>query len=263
MEHGDFESYGAAPATKWGKWNMDEKKTVNGRESGGSGATPSLESLRQVHLMALLNDVERDLSAAMKQGKQVTELEHQVTGLQGELQATREDAVGRSDGLREEHARGMRHVERRLVALESGRNAAQDAPLDGEEPDPKRRYVPPRKYPKLVTLEAEDGEEKVYGDATPVIVEWREAKAEFSDLLKTGTVLEQEEARIRMLTLEIALIEKHELTLPPATYPWGREDRRDQVRRREGSLGVAHVDRNRALLRRWIRRVLTFSIWRN
>ena len=142
---------------------MEGKRTADKRRIEWSGATPSLESPRQLQLTALLNDVmnelgqvraaqklgidrktlwrcrklgrltprlaaalerlllERDLSAAMKQGKRVTELEGEVTGLQGELHATREDAEGRSDGLREEHARGMRHVERRLVVLESGR----------------------------------------------------------------------------------------------------------------------------------------------
>ena len=285
---------------------MEEKQSVNERETEWSGATPSLESPRQLQLTALLKDVmealgqvkaaqklgidrktlwrcrkkgrltprlsaalerllmERELSAAMKQGGRVTELERQVTGLQGELRRSRKDAEGRSDGLREEHARGMRYVERRLVALEAGRNTDKGASLGGEEPDaPKRRYVPPRTYPKLVTLDAEPDEGQVYGDATPVIVEWRKAKNAFSALLKTGTELEQEEARIRMLKVEIALIEKHELTLPPAAYPWGREDRREQVRRREGSLGDAVVDRNRALLRRWLRRILTFGLWRN
>ena len=298
---------GASTAMKWGKWNMQEKETANERQTEWSGATPSLESPRQLQLTALLNDVmdelgqvkaarklgidrktlwrcrkkgrltprlsdalerlllERDLSAAMRQGGRVKEVEERVTELQGELHATREDAQGRNDGLREEHARGMRHVERRLVALESSRNRAETSSPAVPEPeqDPKRKYVPPRKYPQLVTVEAEEGEEKVYGDATPVIVEWRKARAKYLRAAKTGTALARVEARMAMLRLEITLIEKHELTLPPASYPWNREGRLREARERNNDLLGLEVERDRALLRQWLRRVLTFNIWRN
>ena len=96
-----------------------------------------------------------------------------------------------------------------------------------------------------------------------MIVQWRKVRDEFLDLLKTGTELAQEEARIRMLHLEIAIIEEHELTLPLASYPWDWEGRNDEVRRRQRSLGAAEVDRNRALLRLWLRRILTCGLWRN
>ena len=284
---------------------MEGKRTADKRRIDWSGATPSLESPRQLHLTALLNDVmnelgqvraaqklgidrktlwrcrklgrltprltaalerlllERDLSAAMKQGKRVTELEGEVTGLQEELHATREDAEGRSDGLREEHARGMRHVERRLVALESGRTGAETPPAEVPGPDSKRGYVPPRNYPQLVTPNAEDGEEKFYGEATPVIAEWRKAVAEFREAATTGTTLDRTETQERVLTSEIALIDKYGLTLPPASYPWDQFDRRDQLWERNRDLDRVRVERNRALLRRWLRRVFTFNIWRN
>ena len=114
-----------------------------------------------------------------------------------------------------------------------------------------------------MTLEAEPDEERVYGDAAPVIVAWRRAQAEFLGLLKTGTALERAEAKQRMRRLEISIIEDHELTLPPASFPWDQSDRRDQAWRRRQSLGDARVEQNRALLRRWLRRVFTFGLWRN
>ena len=204
-------------------------------------------------------------SAAAQQRERVEALEKGLASLDEELRGGLEALVGEVKALREEHARAMRHVERRLVALEAGRNGMEEeASVGGDrEAGPERRYVPARAYPQLVTLEAEPDEERVYGDATPVIVEWRKAKAEFSDLLKTGTALAQAEAKMRMLRLEIAIIEKHELTLPPASYPWNWESRRQQVRRREQSLGSAEVHRNRALLRLWLRRILTVGLWRN
>ena len=65
-----------------------------------------------------------------------------------------------------------------------------------------------------------------------------------------------------MLELETAIIDAYELTLPPASYPWGWEERRDQVRQRKLSLKNARVERIRALLRRWLRRIFTCGLWR-
>ncbi len=223
-------------------------------------ASRSLDSLRETRLLALLRDM-IDGGGKVKAAKA---LEKRLAELEEELRGGLEALVGEVKALREEHARAMRHVERRLVRLESAGNGSETSSQVSVEPQQsRRRYVPPRTYPQLVTLEAEDGEGRVYGDAAPVIVEWRKAKAEYLKAAKTGTVLDREEAKMRMLHMEVAIIEKHELTLPPASFPWNWESRRQQVRRRERSLGSAEVDRNRALLRLWLRRVLTVGLWRN
>ena len=151
----------------------------------------------------------------------------------------------------------MRHVERRLVALEAGRGGTAGASSAVLEPDPpKRRYVAPREYPQLVTLEAKPGEELVYGDAAPVIVEWRRANAELMEALRTGTLLRRAVVNERVLELEMAIVEEHGLTLPPASYPWDRSDRRDELRRRRELLRETRAERSRALLRQWLRRAL-------
>ena len=97
-----------------------------------------------------------------------------------------------------------------------------------------------------------------------MIVEWRSVRDEFLKTLKTGTVLDRTEVQEQMLELEleIAMIEEHELTLPPRTYPWDEFDRRDQVWERRQDIKRVRVERNRALLRRWLRRVLTLGLWR-
>jgi len=203
-------------------------------------------------------------SAAARQRRRVAALENQLAALVEETRGGLKALAAEAETLREAHARSRRHFERRLVALESSRNGTEDSEAEG----PGRRrskagYAPPRRYPQLVTEQAGDDEEGVYGEAAPVVVEWRAAREEFMELLKTGTELAQEEARMRMLRLEIAIIEDHELTLPPASYPWGPEDRRDEARRRRRRLGSAQADRNRALGRLWLRRILTFGIWRS
>ena len=115
---------------------------------------------------------------------------------------------------------------------------------------------PRRTYYDLVTAEAEPGEELVYGEAaTAVIVKWREAR---DAVPRTRDALDRLNARERRLELEVELIEQHELTLPPATYPWDWGDRRQEVRRRTEALDEVIVDRKMLRLRRF----LTLGLWR-
>ena len=263
----------------------------------------SLESLRQMRLLALLRDMiddggkakaakalgvnyrtlvrheetgrltdrmadalERHLllgggsAAAPQQRDRVDALVERVSALERDLRGGLEAVVGEVKAFREEHARSMRHVERRLVRLEAGRSESETPSPTGAETEPtKRRYVRPRTYPQLVTPEAEPDEDLVYGDATPVIVEWRRVRAEF---LKTRATLDRTEVQEPMLEMEIALVGEHELTLPPASFPWDEFDRRDKVWELTQDLKRVRAERNRALLRRWLRRVLTFGLWR-
>ena len=226
-------------------------------------ASRSLESLRQMRLLALLRDMiddggkakaakalgvnyrtvskavrsgtltdrmadalERHLllgggSAAAQQRERGDVLEKRLTALEEELRGGLEAVVGEVKALREEHARAMRHVERRLVRLETGGNGSETASPSATvgEPGTKRRYVRPRAYPQLVTLEAEPDEDPVYREATSVIVEWRRVRAEFFKTLKTGTTLDRTEVQEPMLELGIAIVEEHGLTLPPASFP--------------------------------------------
>ena len=200
-------------------------------------------------------------SAAAQQQDRVDALVERVSALERELRGGLEAVVGEVKALREEHARSMRHVERRLVRLEAGRSESETPSPTGadSESGSQRRYVRPRTYPQLVTPEAEPDEDLVYGEAAPVIVEWRRVRAEF---LKTRTTLHRTEVQEPMLEMEIALVGEHELTLPPASFLWDEFDRRDKVWELTQDLKRVRAERNRALLRRWLRRVLTFGLWR-
>ena len=59
----------------------------------------------------------------------------------------------------------------------------------------------------------------MYGDATLGIFERRTASAEHAEAFTTVTALDRPGAKIRMLELEIAPIEEHELTLPSNHTP--------------------------------------------
>ena len=199
---------------------------------------------------------QKEEMGALKQ--EVEALTQSVETLEKEMRNTLAALEGGGEALREEHALGMRRLERRLAQVEAGqgtRGGPEAAPME-KEPDVKPAWRP---YRDLVTLEPEPGEEQVYGEATPLIVEWRRVCAERA---RAGDRLSKAVVEERMRELEIAMIGEHELTLPPATYPWDRFDRRDEVRRRTQALNRVRVERARAQLRRWLRRVLTLGLWR-
>ena len=226
--------------------------------------TPRLADALESHL------VQGGGTAAAQQRRQVGELTDRVALLEGAL------LEGLAE-LRQEQGRAWEQVEKRLTALETagngaGSNAAGGGLAGSPAPGGTRSSAaspgnpasagkpvverPRRTYSDLVTAEAEPGEELVYGDeATAVIVKWREAR---DAVPRTRDALDRLNARERRFKLEVELIEQHELTLPPATYPWDWGDRRQEVRRRQEALDEVIVDRKMLRLRRF----LTLGLWR-
>lgn len=193
----------------------------------------------------------------------VEELEAGVAKLRTHIETT-QAVVGALQG---DQARTLGQWERRLARVEARRGAANGSGAVStpsvrgapEEVREQPQVKPPRRpYPQLVTLEPEEGEELIYGEAMPAITEWRETRRELEGARRR---LDKLDARKRMVELEVRLVEDHELTLPPAVYPWDRADRRDEVWRRKQSLGDLRVEHNRVVLRRWVRRVLTLGLW--
>lgn len=223
----------------------------------------------------LADDVQRRLladrrSEAERQREHLTALEGRVEGLARELQTGMEDVRGTVGSLAEElraDLAGIRDEVRRPREGGSGQDAdevAGTAAPPSVKGGPEQVIGQPaaerpwRPYPQLVTMEPAAGEELVYGRATPVIAEWREAMAA---LRRARRGLEQLDAERRVLELEVDLIEEHELTLPPTVHPWDRFDRRDEVWRKRQVLETIRGARRRALLLRWLRRILTLGMW--
>ena len=73
-----------------------------------------------------------------------------------------------------------------------------------------RRFELRRLDPELVTEEPADDDPEVYGDAWPLVEEWRRLRADHPHQGKSLSWLVNEE---RLLTL--AMLEEHGLTLPP------------------------------------------------
>ena len=205
-------------------------------EGGGSAAAT------QRHRLGMLEDGLAELERALREGMAALSQEGQEAD--------------------ERQTKAQAELEQRVAALEAA-NAGTPAASAGKGPPGNPALAarpvverPRRTYYDLVTAEAEPGEELVYGEAaTAVIVKWREAR---DAVPRTRDALDRLNARERWLQLEVELIQEHELTLPPATYPWDWGDRRQEVRRRTEAVDEVIVDRKMLRLRRF----LTLGLWR-
>ncbi|MCY3923599.1 MAG: hypothetical protein OXG27_14565 [Chloroflexi bacterium] len=122
------------------------------------------------------------------------------------------------------------------------------------------RYVSERTYPQVVTMEERAGDDEVFGEAMPLVTEWRYQHAQFQEHWHRQERLEGLEAEVRMLELETELIEEWELTLPPGRLPWEWDQRRRELRRRNQRLGTARANLRRRRRRRWLLRVCTLGL---
>ena len=68
--------------------------------------------------------------------------------------------------------------------------------------------------------------------------------------------------RQRILELEVAMLEEHGLTLPPETAPLRGLDRNEQLNWRVRELAKVRRQRAGLVRLRWARRVLTLGLWR-
>ena len=116
-----------------------------------------------------------------------------------------------------------------------------------------------REYPDLVTREPAPDDEDVFGDAWPLIVEWRELM-DVHPHQGNGLAWLAEEERPRLV--ELALLEEHGMTLPPEKQPLRGLDRSGQITWRRSALYDTRRTIGKRELLRWVRRVCTLGLWR-
>ncbi|MDE2988892.1 MAG: hypothetical protein OXT70_12695 [Chloroflexota bacterium] len=220
----------------------------------------------------LQKELERHAQEGMGDGPSPKEVALELASLasrfDGLEQATR-DAL---DGLRREMAELVAENEalrNRVDELEqhSGGGVGQST-TEGEEgsPDPMRttrttQDALDRRYPQLVTAEAEAGEHAVYGMAMPLITEWRERRRAYLLHLDSADAWSKLTSELGMTELEIELIDAHVLTLPPADVPWDGIRRHSELRLRRRTLERLRREHRRARGKRWLLRVVTLG-WR-
>ena len=197
-------------------------------------------------------------SPAAEQREPNDALEGRLKEVEGRVEALGKDmhrglaaVQGEVKALRGERARGMRQ----LAQVEAG-GGAQEA--GGAVRQPTRRPSLRREYPELVTLEPADDDEEVFGDAWPLIGRVGGLKDSHPNRGKSLSWLVTEE---RCLSVELALLEEHGMTLPPETYPLKGFDRNGQTNWRRTALYDTRRARAKRELLRWVRLVLTLGLW--
>ena len=111
--------------------------------------------------------------------------------------------------------------------------------------------------PKVVREEPALGDEEAYGEAWPLVEEWRRLRAAHPG---SGSELPWLVIEERLLTLELAMLEEHGLTLPPETRPLRGAGRVVQTDWRKTALADIHRARVQAKVRRSVRRVVVAAL---
>ncbi len=111
----------------------------------------------------------------------------------------------------------------------------------------------------VATRESAPDDAEVFGDAWPLVKEWRTLQQGHP---VEGRSLSWLAVHERLLAVELAMLQEHRLTLPPETQPLYGLARGGQINWRRAALR----DTRRALLRRralrWARRIFTLGLWR-
>ena len=212
----------------------------------GTGGDSELERLRQqVRLLA-------ERMAALEEPGDVLPVAP-VVGVGGDGVPDESD-----DGAVEQEQASAQPGDRNMGASSQQPPAPAPPPVAGlgvSKPARRRRVDP-----ELVTREPAEDDPEVYGDAWPLVKEWRELKARHPVQGRSLSWLTDHE---RLLTLELAMLEEHGLTLPPAKEPVEGLARRDHTRWRWKALYRTQVAIRKRKLLRWLRRLLTLGAWRN
>ena len=133
------------------------------------------------------------------------------------------------------------------------RPTAQAGAESGQQPEPATKPMPARLYPELVTEDPAPDDEEVYGEAWPLVAEWRRL---WQAHVRPAGGLEWLRRAERILELEVAMLEEHRLTLPPATFPQRGIWRHGQLGWRWKALRDARRARAWGEARHWAGRLL-------
>jgi len=139
----------------------------------------------------------------------------------------------------------IRTLERRL-----GFRQGADGKLVG------KAASPPRTHPELVTVEPWPDDGEVYGEALPVVAEWRRALRALDEPPHTLAWLKATE---RLLMLEIQLLDDRWLTLPPDEHPWDIVRRDNELQLRQHRLRELRRQRVWTEPLHWAARLVTLG----
>ncbi len=261
---------------------VQERGRVETAEALGIDTRTLATSLKQTRLSRRVRKaLELELATGAGQEKEVARLEERMTLLEEELAGLKTAMVAGfqalSDAQRQKapepaeqlpRSASVRGGESQVEAADPGdepvvgRPPAQGKRREGKDsPDPSGPPAgarkPRRQYPELVTSEAQPDDEQVYGAAWPLVDEWRRL---WSEHKRPGKGLAWLKREVRILELEVAMLQQHELTLPPATYPQRGLELHSHLGWRLRALSNRRRSRAWATVRLWIRRGVVFGL---
>ena len=200
--------------------------------------------------------VERDGDARDRLEEDLTKVREQLGALTQELRDGLQAAQDRAEALEQRQVEGMRRMEGRLALAEAARGRSPaDVPDRRPGPGASSRH----RYPDLVTTDPAGDDEAVFGEAWPLVQEWRRL---WLGHPVQGRGLEWVATRARILELEVELLEERGMTLPPETEPLRGLDRASQLNWRREALADCRRRRARLELLRLLRRALSPWSWR-
>ncbi len=277
----------------------DETAADEVQGDGNAAGVPDVEKLRRIRLSGFLRELVREegkmeaaellgvnyktLARAEETGKITGRMGDALERLLGtgddpEVAKLRErvDALeGGVEALAKELRDGLGEI--RAAVAGSAEAQGQDHAQDGDHDDgagrsetgaappvvglrPRQPFTERRLDPEIVTEEPAEDDQEVYGDAWPLVEEWRRLRADHPHRGKSLSWLTTEE---RLLVLELAMLEEHGLTLPPEKQPLRGFGRKGQTTHRWKALADTRVALRKRKLLRWVRRVLTLRLWWN
>ena len=148
-------------------------------------------------------------------------------------------------------------------AVDQLQSRLEDHVDSGLIPEPLER---PASSPSTPTPRAQLAvipEEAVADESWPeavgrLIGEWREANVDRATAKHTLAWLS---AKRWVLELELLLAGEHELTLPPADYPWSSSRRRRELRLRQADLRRTRIQLFWTRPLHWLMRAVTLGLW--
>ena len=201
------------------------------------------------HLLGDASDLDED------HRKQLADLERRLAALEEDAGDTPGDEDSQVVGLRKALTKIGEELERhgrRIASLKARGPSPRPAPV-AEHPTPSRPA-----YELVVSLHLDPGDdEKRFGAAAPLVVDWRRLREEYGAAPDGLVKLRAED---ELLEMELLLIAGCGVTLPPADYPWDRFDLEDQTRRRKRRLAVTTTEVRRAERRRRLRRICGLGV---
>ena len=181
--------------------------------------------------------------------ERVDEMEERLAALEGGGESVRDDH-GDEDETEAQAQQDdtEKQVGDRKDGDGAGRSETRAAPravrLRPTNPDTLQPFDP-----EIVTVEPADDDVGVYGDAWPLVEEWRRLRMDHPGRRKSLLWLTTEE---RLLVLELAMLEERGLTLPPEKQPLRGFGRSGQTSWRRTALADTRRALRRWRLLRWI-----------